>query len=222
MTYRNTRDYLTGRNELLEDLPWKRLPPVSFRALHEGIAPGDARITGVKAIDTRTGKVTAYSAEGVRAAQRYIDAAMAPIRDRMERHYADALRYGVSAFYMDRNGAVRSIGLASRYWPAETEDHQHMHDLTLSPAPKGGYVVTNYDDDVVYAGKLDDCTTFMAEQMEELEDKRADEEAAESAKRRAAEAERLLALEADRIRSEAEKQIAALHIVPAVTAGGGQ
>jgi len=105
------------------------------------------------------------------------------------------------------------IGLASRYWPATTEVHQHMSDLTLSPAPKGGYTVASYEDNILFAGTLDACTTFMAEQMEELEDRKATAEIEAEAKRKRYEADKLVATEASRIRDEAEKRIAALHIV---------
>lgn len=57
---------------------------------------------------------------------------------------------------------------ASRYHPATSEDHDAMNDLTLHAAPKGGYTVQNYDDDVVFAGSLDDCLDHLREHFTAL------------------------------------------------------
>lgn len=103
-------------------------------------------------------------------------------------------------FYADGNGHVREFpGLASRYWP-QSGDHQHMNDLTLSPAPKGGFTVLNYDDDVLFAGTAADCCNFMQSHFETLATEKAQQLAAKAAQE-AQEAE------VARIRQEAEDRI---------------
>lgn len=83
-------------------------------------------------------------------------------------------------FYGGRRGGksflsdLYTYGTAARYWPQEG-DHQHMNDLTLSPAPKGGYTVLDYDDDVVFAGSLDECVQHMQDHFEEIEARKARE-----------------------------------------------
>jgi hypothetical protein len=215
------RDYLASLDFSLKPGAVNRLPPVSWRKLHEGIPPDDywrdlpwkgvdpaahrATVVGLKMIDARTGRVETGTAEQVRAIQRQLDLDVAPMRDALEKHLTDAILYGTSAIYVDGNGRIREYpGRADRYWPATSEDHLHMHDLTLSPAPKGGYTVLNYDDDVIFAGKLDDCTTFMAEHMEEQEDKRATAEQEATARAARENEAKARMTEANRIREEAE------------------
>lgn len=84
-----------------------------------------------------------------------------------------------------------------RYWPASTEDHPHMDDLTLTPLSGGkSYGVMNYDDDMLFGGTLDACTAFMGERMAETMRQRAKDEAEKAVQ--AAEAERVAAARQDR------------------------
>lgn len=152
---------------------------------------------------------TSKTAEQIaRDADRWANA-LAPTVERMQKHMIDALLYGTSVMHVGIDESHHFKGLASRYWPAANKkDHPHMNDLTISAAPKGGFTVLDYDDNVVFAGAIAECCDHVAEHFKKLEADRLRDEAEKEATVQREQ-------KAMRIRTEAEAAVQALRTQPA-------